>query len=344
MYDSKTHFDTTYRAFTPEFRFEAKTPQDVEAWQKAFRPRLRTILGLDNMEADLRNHRPTAERIESVDRGDHIRESWHLWTEPTVPLPFYLLLPKRIEGRLPLVLTPHGHNHPGLYAGVTSNPEEEKSLREGDRGIAVQAVQEGYIALAPTTRAFGETRTPEAKEKNATNSCEIQLRHGLLVGRTPIGERVWDMIRLIDWATEALPVDPTRIAMTGNSGGGTVTLFAAACDTRIAFAMPGSYFCTFKGSIGSIASCDCNYIPGILRLGEMSDVAGLIAPRFFRAIAGQLDPIFPIDQVQVAYEQLEHIYTVAGVPERCSLYIGEGGHRFYKDGAWERVRAAFEQE
>ena len=31
------------------------------------------------------------------------------------------------------------------------------------------------------------------------------------------------------------------------------------------------------------------YVPGILRLGEMSDIAGLIAPRPFLAIAGALD-------------------------------------------------------
>ena len=74
---------------------------------------------------------------------------------------------------------------------------------------------------------------------------------------------------------------PSRIAITGNSGGGTVSLFAAACDTRISVSVPGCYFCTFAGSIGSIAHCDCNYVPGILRLGEMHDVAGLIAARDF---------------------------------------------------------------
>ena len=63
--------------------------------------------------------------------------------------------------------------------------------------------------------------------------------HGLLVGRTPIGERVWDMKCLIDWAIINLEIDQSRIAMTGNSGGGTITLFSAACDTRIKVAMPG---------------------------------------------------------------------------------------------------------
>jgi hypothetical protein len=207
--------------------------------------------------------------------------------------------------------------------------------------MAVQAAREGYIAIAPTTRAFGETRTEKDKETNKVHSCQIQLRHGLLAGRTPIGERVWDMSRLIDWALANVEVNPDKIAMTGNSGGGTITVFAAACEPRISVAMPGCYFCTFEGSIGSINHCDCNYVPGILRFGEMYDVAGLIAPRPFNAIAGRDDPIFPIDQVKFAYGKLKEIYTVAGVPEQCKLYIGDGGHRYYKAGAWPFLRQYF---
>ena len=341
MYESARHFTATYGAFKAEFGFGAETPEELSRWQEAFRPRLRRILGLDNLEADLADHRPRAERGGSEDMGDYVRETWHLWTEPTVPLPFYLLRPKAVEGRVPLVVIPHGHNHPHIYVGIAKTDKEAAEIEEGERDIAVQAVRQGYIAVAPTTRAFGETRTEKDREAAKIHSCQIQLRHGLLAGRTPIGERVWDMGRLLDWALENLPVDPGRVAMTGNSGGGTVTVFAAACDTRIGLAMPGCYFCTFEGSIGSINHCDCNYVPGILRLGEMHDVAGLIAPRPFNAIAGRTDPIFPLDQVELAYEKLRRIYAVAGAEEKCRLYVGEGGHRYYKDGAWPFVREFF---
>ncbi len=165
--------------------------------------------------------------------------------------------------------------------------------------------------------------------------------HDLLVGRTPIGDRVWDISKIIDWATRNLPVDTTRIAVTGNSGGGTVTLFAAACDTRITVSLPSSYFCTFAGSIGTIAHCDCNYIPGILELGEMGDIAGLIAPRAFCAIHGEKDPIFPIAETRKSFRHLQQIYAAAGVPGNCELYVGSGGHRYYKDGAWPFVKKFF---
>ena len=80
------------------------------------------------------------------------------------------------------------------------------------------------------------------------------------------------------------------------------------------------------GSIGSIIHCDCNYLPGILRLGEMHDIAGLVAPRHFLAVAGRDDPIFPVAHTRAAFKHLAMIYGTAGVPARCELYIGDGGH------------------
>ena len=277
MYDAEVHFKNLYDTVPRMYEFRETSREGFFAWQAAFRPKLRNILGLDNMKSDLADYVPRAEQLEVLDMDDHFRESWYLWVEPTVPLPFYLLRPKAIEGKVPLVLAPHGHNHPHIYAGIAESEAEEKHMLEGERDIARQAVvEEGYIAIAPTTRAFGETRTEADKQANNTHSCRHQLVHSILVGRTPIGERVWDMSRLIDWATEIIyPIDAERIAITGNSGGGTVSLFAAACETRIAVAIPSCYFCTFEGSIGMIRHCECNYVPGVMRLGRDVRCRGL---------------------------------------------------------------------
>jgi hypothetical protein len=340
-YDSDAHFQSLYASVPRQFAFSATTPAELKSWQNRFRPRLREALGLTNMERDLAKHRPRAERAEQDDLGDIIREKWYLWTEPDVPLPFWLLAPKTRSGRLPLVLTPHGHNDPEIYAGIAKTEAERKSIAQGQRDVAVQAAREGYIAIAPTARGFGETMRQADVEEGWSYSCRIELLHGLLVGRTPIGERVWDVSRLIDWALARDDVDGSRIAITGNSGGGTTSLFAAACDTRIAVAVPSSYFCTFAGSIGVIHHCDCNYVPGIMRLGEMYDVAGLIAPRPFCAIAGRDDNIFPIKHVREAFRRVRKVYQVAGAPDRCKLYVGAGGHRYYSAGSWPLIRKWF---
>lgn len=243
-----------------------------------------------------------------------------------------------------MVITTHGHGkNAEQYDGIYPRVVDTISSAQPELSICVQAVNEGYIAIAPTMRAFGSTRTEYDKNNGNSFSCHDQLMHDLLVGRTPIGDRVWDMSKILDWAIRYLPVDRKRIAITGNSGGGTASLFAAACDPRITVAVPSSSFCTFAGSIGVIAHCDCNYIPGILGLGEMSDIAGLIAPRPLCLINGKEDPIFPIGETRKAFAHLKSIYSAAAAPDDVELYEGSGGHKFYKEGAWPFIKKHFEK-
>ena len=127
MYDSVRHFEQLYASVPREFAFHASSREEWLAWREALLPRLCHALGLDKIESDLQGYQPTAEMSQSEDMGTHIREWWHLWVEPTVPLPFYLLRPKTQSGPLPLVLTPHGHNHPHIYVGIAHSEDEEKS-------------------------------------------------------------------------------------------------------------------------------------------------------------------------------------------------------------------------
>lgn len=338
-YDDVSTYSTMVQSADMKFAFKGKTHSDFQKWQKSFRPELKKVLGVTILEEQLAGFKPKAERLSSEDLGYATREKWRIWTEPTVPLPFVMLRPKG-DGKLRgLVIAPHGHSkNTELYAGIYHTSEEREKGEVGERDVAVQAVKEGYIAIAPTTRGFGETRTQADLKIDADRSCRTLLLHNILVGRTAIGDRVWDVSKIIDWALENLPVDAQKIIVTGNSGGGTVTLFAAACDTRINVALPASYFNTFYGSIGTFRHCECNYIPGILNLGEMADVAGLIAPRPFCAINGKLDVSFPIVEARKSFSHLKEIYTAAGVPDKCELYEGPEGHRYYKDGAWPFVR------
>ena len=73
--------------------------------------------------------------------------------------------------------------------------------------------------------------------------------HELLLGRTMIGERVWDVSRAND-ALGAFPeVDVDRVACMGNSGGGATTFYAACLEPRIRVAMPSCSVCTYRDSI-----------------------------------------------------------------------------------------------
>ncbi len=165
----------------------------------------------------------------------------------------------------------------------------------------------------------------------------------LALGRTLIGERVFDVDRGIDYLAARGDADMSRIGLMGHSSGGTAAMFAAAVLKRLAFVMPVSYFCTFADSFMARRHCMCCYLPHIMEYAEMADVMGLFAPKPVIAVNGDADELFPIRPTRKAFRDLKRIYAAAGAPHGCRLVVGHGGHRFFADAAWgelEKVLAA----
>ena len=98
-YSDTQHFNYLYENIPKQYAFQAGDQEELLAWQGAFRPKLREVIGLNNIELDLAGYMPKAERLEAFDMGSHVRETWRLWVEPTVPLPFYLLLIAISQGK-----------------------------------------------------------------------------------------------------------------------------------------------------------------------------------------------------------------------------------------------------
>ncbi|MEA3403383.1 MAG: hypothetical protein U9R79_19225 [Armatimonadota bacterium] len=336
------HLRRLYATDRREFAFTGSTPGEVQRWQDEARPALRKLLGLQRMEQELPQHRPAVELDEAEQLGGFTRRLGRMETEPGWWLEFWLLRPEG-EGPFPLAVTPHGHEARGhdTYAGAVGNDEQRRQrIAERDADVAVQAVERGFLAVAPNMRGFDDNLIPDVNERHDARGCRSELIHALLAGRTVIGERVRDLERLLDWAAALPEVDGGRILMVGNSGGGMATTYAAACDTRVTAAIPSCSFVTYVGENGIVHHCDCNTVPGIYRFGEFSDVAGLIAPRHLLVVTGRADTLFPPAEVERAVEDVRRIYQAAAVPERFEHRWGEGGHRFYSHLMWPWVEYA----
>lgn len=315
-------------------RFDPTT--DFSAWRTAINAKLRELLGVVPTRVPL-DVQVEAERVEPgfVDRR------FVFCSEAGADVPCHLLLPKGGNGPYPVVICLQGHSN-GMHIslGREKGPGDREQISGGDRDFALQAVRQGYAALVLEQRCFGERCDTRPKERHMFQpNCAHASMVSLLLGRTMIGERVWDVSRAIDALATFPELDLNRIACMGNSGGGTITYFATCLEPRIRVAMPSCYVCTFGGSFGVIDHCVCNYIPGIMRYFEMGDLAGLIAPRPLIVVAGRKDPIFPFPAVQETFATIQQIYAAAGAPERCRLVVGEEGHRFYADAAWPVFRA-----
>ncbi len=308
---------------TPSYRI--KKGEDLSLWQKKAREKLAELLGLDRFERC-----EATVLVEFDEKRESFREiRFKVQTEKELFVPCHLLIPEKTDGKAPLMICLQGHST-GMHISL-GKPlyEGDEETIAGDRDFALQAVEHGYCALAIEQRGFGEMGgTPETQ-------CHEPAMTALLMGRTLIGARVWDIMRIIDGITREFShfFDTENICCMGNSGGGTATFYATALEERIKGAIPSCSFCTYKDSIGAIRHCQCNFVPHIAEYFDMAELGGMIAPRPLVIVSGQKDRIFPITPAKEEYEKLTDLYYKEA-PRKCFHFVGEEGHRFYR-GAWE---------
>jgi dienelactone hydrolase len=343
----KQYLKGLYAEQQQQYTFRCDYPGGFEAWQAKARPELSRLIGLNTIAAYVGIHQVKVRLLEKKDRGSHTLQKGFIETEPHIEIPLWLLIPKG-KGPFPLAVLPHGHDRRGhdTHAAVYHDQKHRQKTIAGDRDVAVQAVENGFLAIAPAVRGLAEEApaVPDVRERHGDRDCRSQFMHCLLAGRTAIGERVWDMMRIIDWAAELPEVDASTILMMGNSGGGMVTLYSGACDKRITIAVPSCSFSVLNSPEGYIYHCDCNAVPGILQWGNLYDVAGLIAPRYLLTVNGLKDKLHSVDDINRAASRVQAIYQAAGVAENYEHRWGAEGHRFYKDLMWPFILVALDKK
>ena len=309
--------------------------KDFAAQQKALREKLLECLG------DMPEKVDPAPEIENITEHETYTERRISFAvEEGVRAVGILCIPKLGRKKYPLAICVQGHNT-GMYISLRRSRYADDDPTDGDRDVAVQVLERGYAAFCLDQRGMGERRTVRDgdTEKNGFPRCMYTAMNALLVGRTLIGERCWDVSRAIDLALTYPEIDGDHILITGNSGGGTTSFYAACFDERIGVSMPSCAVCTYKDSIGAMPHCTCNYLPGIAKFADMGDLSAVIAPRRLVLIHGVDDPIFPDKGVRESYEIIRKVYRAAGVPDGCALATGMGDHRYYKKEAWEGFEA-----
>lgn len=315
-----------YDEMPRRLRFTATSRREAEAWQKRLRPKLTELLG----GFPARRIPLNPKTLEKRDYPGYTREAVVFESRPGLSVFAYILTPKEGRGPFPAAICIPGHGR-GVddIVGVDAKGNDRTDKDGYQHDFAIQIVEQGLAAIAIEPIGFGCRRGDEAKRRGlGTNSCQPAAGAALLFGETMIGWRVWDVMRTIDFIETRAELDARRIGCLGISGGGTITVFASALERRIRAALVSGYLNTFKDSILSLAHCMDNYVPGILNWAEMSDVAGLIAPRALWAESGERDNIFPIAAFQQSFAEVQRIYQVFGAADRCGQETFDDGHAF----------------
>lgn len=343
---SETDGPIAFRPETVHGRLMAAAPRalgyraggDFAAWREQLVAKTAELLRCPTEYGDL------DVRVEFEREEDGFVERRLVFTaEPGADVPCHVLLPKTGNAPFPVVVCLQGHNT-GMHISMgRTRVDGDDQIVAGDRDFALQAVRQGYAAFVMEQRGFGERQDqrPAGKARYAgfhhmdeNKTCKHAAMAALLVGRTLLGERVFDLRRACDVIETMGELDATRICALGHSGGGTVAWYAAAVEPRIRGAILASCFATVESSIGTIDHCTDNYLPGMLAWFDFADLAGAIAPRPALVVMGKEDHIFPYDGVRAAFDHAAAIYRAAGAPDAVRLVFGDGGHRFYAEPAW----------
>ncbi len=302
-------------------------------YKKRLKEKLSELLGMDAIAANACPLDPMIESEEIVDGYKRIRFTFE--SERGAVVPCYLLVPDTGKEKYPVAIILQGHSS-GFHnsIGVPKNDSDKVYIEtRGDFGV--QAVKNGYAALCIEQRAMGERTT--TRHTFGAVMCTYPTLTGFMLGRTTLGERIWDIQRAIDILPSFDMLDTDKILVTGNSGGGTMSFYAGCMEERIKLSAPSCSFCSYETSILDIYHCACNYIPNAYKYFEMQDLAALIAPRNFIVFTGANDKIFPLHGVKKAFETVEKIYEKENAADKCSLVVTERDHYWCKDITWKTI-------
>ena len=261
----------------------------LEKWRVRCRSRLGDLLGPFPTPVPLE-----LETVESIQCEGYRRDKIVFDTEETMSVPAYLLVPDGRRAPGPAVLAAHGHG-PGkdLVCGLAQTPAPN-----GD--YAVQLVKRGYVVLAPDMRCFGERADWTPPDHYI---CDTNLVHAVMAGENPLAQNLWDLARCLDVLELHPLVDPARLGMVGLSYGGTVTLFLAAWDERVAACVVSGYFSSWAEAHKMPWNmCGSQVLVGMLGQLEHVDLGALVAPRPMLIESGTGDDRIALDVFEAGHQ------------------------------------------
>ncbi|MCX6621343.1 MAG: hypothetical protein NTY38_09720, partial [Acidobacteria bacterium] len=124
-------------------------------------------------------------------------------------------------------------------------------------------------------------------------------------------------------------LDARRAAITGISGGGAVTWFAAAADERFqaAASVCGTWTVGQHTALDAVQeNCDCIYFTNPFQL-DLPAVGALIAPRPFKILSAKKDGSFPPAGYHEAYQLTRRFYNFYGAADKLVEFDWEAPHQ-----------------
>jgi cephalosporin-C deacetylase-like acetyl esterase len=282
-------------------RAHIATPAEIDARNRVVREKMiQMIHGLPERNP------LQPETVDWFDRKGYRVENVMFQSRPNFWVTGNLYIPTTGSGPFPGIISPCGH-----YADARMNPEYQSAY--------INLALAGFVVLGFDPIGQGERRqywnpsshTTEVGGATTEHSMAGQLL--LLMGQDLTHYRIWDGMRAIDYLLTRKEVDPKRIGCAGHSGGGTLTRFIAALDTRVQCAVINEggtanrwpYELRPESRVGP-SDVEQNLFPGVAFGVDHVDMQVAIAPRPLLCLIEDYYPRFnqAAEQIRLRYQQL----------------------------------------
>jgi dienelactone hydrolase len=286
--------------------FQMPVYSTLDEWQKraeSLRKQIRSAAGLMPMPERTPLNPKIFGRIENK---DYSIEKVYIETLPGFYLAGNLFRPLGKTGKFPGILAPHGH---AQYGRLEHGP----LFSVPSRGI--NHARQGYVVFAYDMIGYNDT---------------VQIPHVFggareqLWGLGPLGLQTWNSIRALDFLESLPDIDPERIAVTGESGGGTQTFMLCAIDQRPKWSAPVNMI-SFIMQGGS----PCENAPN-LRVGANNvEIASLMAPRPMLMVSatGDWTKNTPAEE----FPAVKRIYDLYGKGDQVETVQFNAPHNYHKE-------------
>jgi cephalosporin-C deacetylase-like acetyl esterase len=233
-------------------------------------------------------------------------------------------VPDSVRGPYPAVLGTAGHSEPGKATYIYQT------------GF-VSLVRRGFLVLAFDPPDQGERKEYYDLELRGSRVGIATAGHTtvglqcLLTGDTMARYILWDEIRAMDYLVSRLDVDPKRIAVVGNSGGGMQSAYLALVEPRLAVSAPSCWMNTSETIWSEPGPQDAEQnVPGFIRAGlDVPDFAEGFAPRPFIFLTATRD-FFPIAGARRAHAEAKRFYDLLGASDQIAFFEYDDEHMWSK--------------
>lgn len=288
-------------------KYTSRSADDAGAWQEEVRGRLFQLLKMDDLVAARGSIPFEPEELRHARQETYHVKEVEINSTSTRRIRIVVTLPDVTDDRVPAVVCVGGHGS-NLYSPYDPRtPVGNGSRRNSDHiynGFATVLTEMGYVTISTTVSQH------EVYEK----------------GRLLMAERLWDLMRCVDYLESMPEVDGGRIGCAGLSLGGEMAMWLGAMDERIAATVSAGFLTEMDHMEQN--HCMCWKFDGLRELVDFADIYSLIAPRPLQCQNGMLEPAsqFYVPLAREAMEEIRVIYKDLGKPENVVLDVHAGGH------------------